>query len=111
ERGAGDGGCAARPAHRQGCDQGAAVGENGWPAARRRERGGGEPRLGRGALLGLLIGRIAIRALLSVNTAGLPRVGENGVQVSLDWRVLAFTMSAALATGILVGVIPAFQSL
>ena len=63
-----------------------------------------------GALLGLIIGRIAIRALLSVNTAGLPRVGENGVQVSLDWRVLAFTMSAALATGLLVGVIPAFQS-
>jgi putative ABC transport system permease protein len=49
--------------------------------------------------------------LLSVNTAGLPRVGENGVQVSLDWRVLVFTMSAALGTGLLVGVIPAFQSL
>jgi predicted permease len=63
-----------------------------------------------GAVLGLIIGTIAIRVLLSVNTAGLPRVGENGVQVSLDWRVLLFTMSAALGTGLLVGVIPAFQS-
>ena len=34
-----------------------------------------------------------MRALLSVNTAGLPRVGEAGAFVSLDWRVVAFTMA------------------
>ena len=33
-----------------------------------------------------------IRALLSVNTAGLPRIGEDGALVGLDWRVLAFTV-------------------
>ncbi len=62
-----------------------------------------------GGALGLLLGSVAIKALMSVNTAGLPRVGLNGAQVGLDWRVLTFTMAAALGTGILVGLIPAFQ--
>ena len=61
-----------------------------------------------GGALGLLLGSIGIRALLSVNTAGLPRVGLNGARV-VDWRVLGFTALAALGTGILVGLIPAFQ--
>jgi putative ABC transport system permease protein len=63
-----------------------------------------------GGALGLLLGSVAIRALLSVNTAGLPRVGLAGAQVSLDWRVLAFTMIGTLGTGVLVGLILAFQS-
>ncbi len=61
-----------------------------------------------GGALGLLLGSIGIRALLSINTAGLPRVGLNGAQVAMDWRVLGFTALAALGTGILVGLIPAF---
>ena len=32
-----------------------------------------------GGVLGLVLGVIGIRALLAVNTAGLPRVGEDGV--------------------------------
>jgi putative ABC transport system permease protein len=62
-----------------------------------------------GGALGLLIGTLGIRALLSVNTAGLPRVGLNGARVMMDWRVLGFSALAALGTGILVGLIPAFQ--
>ena len=62
-----------------------------------------------GGALGLLIGTVGIRALLSVNTAGLPRVGLKGAQVLMDWRVLGFSALAALGTGILVGLIPAFQ--
>ena len=62
-----------------------------------------------GGTLGLLIGSFGIRALLSVNTAGLPRVGLNGARVLMDWRVLGFSALAALGTGILVGIIPAFQ--
>ena len=62
-----------------------------------------------GGALGLLLGDLAIRALLSVNTAGLPRVGLEGAQVGVDWRVLAFTMLGTLGTGLLVGLIPAFQ--
>jgi putative ABC transport system permease protein len=62
-----------------------------------------------GGALGLLIGTVGIRALLSVNTAGLPRVGLNGARVVMDWRVLGFTVLATLGTGILVGLIPALQ--
>src|SRR5882762_3458999 len=62
-----------------------------------------------GGALGLVLGVVGIRALLSVNTAGLPRVGENGVMVGLDWRVVGFTVLVSLGTGILFGLIPALQ--
>lgn len=63
-----------------------------------------------GGVLGLLLGMIGIRALLAVNTAGLPRVGVDGALVGVDWRVVAFTIGVALGTGILFGLIPALQS-
>ena len=62
-----------------------------------------------GGGLGVVIGTVGIRALLAVNTADLPRVGLNGARVVMDWRVLGFSALAALGTGILVGLIPAFQ--
>jgi putative ABC transport system permease protein len=63
-----------------------------------------------GGVLGLIFGLVGIRALLAVNTAGLPRVGIDGSAVGLDWRVLAFTAVIALGTGVLFGLFPAFQS-
>ena len=63
-----------------------------------------------GGVLGLLLGIAGIRALLAVNTADLPRVGENGSLVGVDWRVLVFTLAVSVATGILFGLIPALQS-
>ena len=62
-----------------------------------------------GGVLGLALGVAGIRALLSINTAGLPRIGENGALVGLDWRVLAFTLGVSLGTGVLFGLIPALQ--
>ena len=63
-----------------------------------------------GGALGLLVGWLGIRALLSINTAGLPRVGDKGSFVGLDWTVVAFTIGISLATGIIFGLIPALQS-
>jgi predicted permease len=63
-----------------------------------------------GGAIGLVLGVVAIRTLLSVNTAGLPRLGLDGALVGLDWRVLVFSAAIAIGTGLLFGLIPALQS-
>jgi putative ABC transport system permease protein len=60
-----------------------------------------------GGILGLVLGYAGVRALLAVSPAGLPRIGEHGAAVGIDWRVLAFTLGMALFTGILFGLFPA----
>ncbi len=60
-----------------------------------------------GGILGLVLGLVGVRALLAVSPAGLPRIGEHGAAVGLDWRVLAFTLGVCLITGILFGLFPA----
>jgi predicted permease len=63
-----------------------------------------------GGALGLLLGVVGIRALLAVNTAGLPRIGRDGTLVAIDWRVAVFAVGVSLATGILFGLIPALHA-
>ena len=58
-----------------------------------------------GAVIGSAIGIAGIRALLSVNTANLPRIGRDGDLVTADWRV-AFTIGAAVITAVLFGFLP-----
>ncbi|MFY9805524.1 MAG: ABC transporter permease [Candidatus Acidiferrales bacterium] len=60
-------------------------------------------------VLGLVLGYAGVRALLAVNPVDIPRIGEHGSAVVLDWRVLAFTVAVALFTGILFGLVPAFS--
>jgi predicted permease len=60
--------------------------------------------------IGLALGAVGIRALLAINTAGLPRLGPGGSYVHIDWRVAAFTVGISAVTGILFGLIPAMQS-
>jgi len=60
-----------------------------------------------GGILGLILGFAGVKALLAVSPANLPRVGENGAGVGLDWRVVAFTVGVSLLTGIIFGIFPA----
>jgi putative ABC transport system permease protein len=63
-----------------------------------------------GGVLGLILGFIGVRALLAISPAGLPRIGEDGSAIGVDWRVLGFTLVISFLTGILFGVIPAFTA-
>ena len=60
-----------------------------------------------GGILGLVLGYIGLRGLLAVSPGDIPRIGEDGAAVSIDWRVLAFTLGISLFTGILFGLFPA----
>ena len=62
-----------------------------------------------GGVLGLVLGFLGVRWLLAISPAGLPRIGEDGAAVGLDWRVLGFTLVVSCATGILFGLFPAFS--
>jgi putative ABC transport system permease protein len=63
-----------------------------------------------GGVLGLVLGYAGVRALLAVSPAGLPRIGENGAAVGVDWRVLGFTLAVSFVTGVLFGLFPAFTA-
>ncbi|MEW6128732.1 MAG: ABC transporter permease [Acidobacteriota bacterium] len=58
-----------------------------------------------GGALGLLLAYWGVDVLLNLATNFLPRVNE----VSLDWRVIVFTLGISIVTGILFGLAPALQ--
>jgi predicted permease len=60
-----------------------------------------------GGALGLVLGFVGVRALLFLSPGDIPRIGENGAAVGIDWRVLLFTLGVSLLTGILFGLFPA----
>jgi putative ABC transport system permease protein len=62
-----------------------------------------------GGAAGLALGMLGVHALLALNPGNIPRIGDHGSAVHLDWRVLTFTTLTALITGILFGLIPALQ--
>jgi putative ABC transport system permease protein len=59
-----------------------------------------------GGLLGLALAVLALRFGVSFLPETLPRVGS----ISLDWKVVAFSLCLALLTGLLCGLIPAFAA-
>jgi len=63
-----------------------------------------------GGALGLVLGYAGVRALLALNPGDIPRIGAPGSAVTLDWRVLVFTLLSAVFTGILFGLLPAFTA-
>ena len=58
-------------------------------------------------VVGTFLGSVALRALLALAPAGLPRRGEIGI----DLRVLAVTLGVAAVVGLGIGVAPVFHSL
>jgi putative ABC transport system permease protein len=56
--------------------------------------------------LGLLVARWTVEALKTMNPATLPRLNE----LSIDGRVLAFSLLISLTTGVLFGLFPALQA-
>jgi predicted permease len=58
-----------------------------------------------GAALGLVVAQWITRALIAIVPQMLPRTGEIGI----DLRVLGFTLSVALVTGVLFGLAPVLQ--
>ncbi len=63
-----------------------------------------------GGALGLVFGYLGVRRFLAINSGTIPRVGEHGSGVVLDWRILVFTLFVSLLTGILFGVLPAIHA-
>jgi putative ABC transport system permease protein len=63
-----------------------------------------------GGLLGLAVGFSGVRLLLSISPGDIPRIGENGSAVVLDYRVLLFTLGISLLTGVFFGLVPAISA-
>ncbi len=62
-----------------------------------------------GGIVGVLFafwGKSALMTLTDRETGFLP----NGVELSLNWRVLLFTLAVSLLTGVLFGVVPAWRA-
>jgi putative ABC transport system permease protein len=59
-----------------------------------------------GGALGLLLAYLAIPAIRTLSAGGIPRVAD----VSIDGTVMVFTLAASLLTGVIFGLVPAWQS-
>ncbi len=59
-----------------------------------------------GGALGLLLAYLAIPAIRALSAGSIPRVAD----ISIDGTVLAFTLGASLLTGVIFGLVPAWQA-
>ena len=60
-----------------------------------------------GGAVGLGLGFAGVRWLLTLSPGDIPRIGESGAGVTVDWRVALFAIGVSVLTGILFGLIPA----
>lgn len=63
-----------------------------------------------GGAMGMIMGIVGVRVLLALSPGNIPRIGEHGANVTLDWRVVLFTLGVSLLTGVLFGLIPALDA-
>jgi len=59
-----------------------------------------------GAILGLVLAKALLRAIVAFNTGEIPRLDE----VAIEPRVLVFTLALAVVTGLLFGLLPAWRA-
>jgi putative ABC transport system permease protein len=59
-----------------------------------------------GAVLGVMLGWLAVRGLVAAMPAGMPRANE----ISMSGAVLAFALAISIGTGLLFGLIPALRA-
>ncbi|HEV7747775.1 MAG TPA: ABC transporter permease [Pyrinomonadaceae bacterium] len=59
-----------------------------------------------GGTLGMLVAQWGIKLILYISPDAIPRSKE----ISLDWRVFAFTIGLSFITGLLFGLVPALQA-
>jgi putative ABC transport system permease protein len=59
-----------------------------------------------GGVVGLVVAFWSARALVALGPSSVPRLTE----VTIDWRVLAFTLGVALTTSVVFGLVPALAS-
>src|SRR5690606_30461930 len=64
-----------------------------------------------GGVLGLVAGFIGVRALLSIDTADLPRLGGAASVLALDWRIAGFALGLAVVTALIFGIVPTLAAL
>ena len=62
-----------------------------------------------GGALGLGLGLVGVRVLLTMYPGNIPRIGEHGSAIAMDWRLALFTGSISLLTGVLFGLAPALD--
>jgi predicted permease len=63
-----------------------------------------------GGMLGMVIALLALEALRSFGPENIPRLNEIGPSRLLDGRVVAFTFSVSMLTGIVFGLAPALRA-
>jgi predicted permease len=63
-----------------------------------------------GGVLGVAAGYIGIRVLLRLSPGNIPRIGADGSNVVLDWKVVGFALALSMITAILFGLVPALRS-
>ena len=56
-------------------------------------------------LIGLVLAYLGVPLMTSLSPGGIPRVDEIGI----SWNVLSFTLTISVLTGLICGIVPAFQ--
>jgi putative ABC transport system permease protein len=64
-----------------------------------------------GGTLGMFLGVEGIRALLVLSPVSLPRINPEVSVLAIDWRIVAFTITASILTGVGFGLVPVVQML